>query len=175
MLPSQPHCRLYAALTVSAVLHVTLLGAGEFVRFHSPWPEPVAPSVLQARLPPPAEASPLLKNTLSDDAGQHLGLAQAAVPRTSRESLRPPSQRHAQRKLADHLFYPPEAIARGLEGEVRLLLTLDQDGGVLDAQVASSSGHDLLDQAAVAAAQAMRRVPNAGVRELILPVEFRLQ
>ena len=30
----------------------------------------------------------------------------------------------ARRKLAEHVYYPPEAIRLGLEGEVRLLLTL---------------------------------------------------
>jgi protein TonB len=78
-------------------------------------------------------------------------------------------------KLADVLFYPPEAVARGLEGEVRLLLTLERDGRVLDAQVAAGSGHKLLDEAAVKAAYAMGSLPDAGAREVILPVVFRLR
>ncbi|KAB2938107.1 MAG: energy transducer TonB [Rhodocyclaceae bacterium] len=73
------------------------------------------------------------------------------------------------------MFYPPEAVSRGLEGEVRVLLTLDAEGGIMDAQVAAGSGHRLLDIAAVQAALAMGSLPGAGVRELILPVVFRLR
>ena len=60
-----------------------------------------------------------------------------------------------------------------MEGEVRLLLLLDDSGRLLDARVASSSSHALLDQAAVEAAHATGRFAGAG-RELILPVVFRL-
>ncbi len=73
------------------------------------------------------------------------------------------------------LFYPPEAVARGIEGEVRLLLTLDAEGAIRDAQVAASSGHKLLDEAAVKAAMAMGRLPETGAREVLLPVVFRLR
>ena len=42
-------------------------------------------------------------------------------------------------------------------------------------QLAASSGHVLLDQAAIKAAFAMGRLPGVSARELILPVIFRLQ
>jgi protein TonB len=60
-----------------------------------------------------------------------------------------------------------------MEGEVRLLLLMDDKGALLDVRVASSSGHALLDQAAMAAARAAGTFAGAG-RELILPVVFRL-
>ena len=69
------------------------------------------------------------------------------------------------------MYYPPEAIAQGLEGEVRLLLRLAEDGRLLAVSVAASSGFP----AALEAAHAMGRIPEAGVRELLLPVVFRLQ
>lgn len=132
---------------------------------------------------PPRPTEPVLKDTLAEQ--QHE--AEQAAPRSEPvpRSVRPPAsrvprgpaakERAAQRKLAQYLFYPPEAVARGLEGEVRLLLILDVEGKVLQAQVASSSGHPLLDQAAVKAAYAMQRLPDASAREMILPVVFRLQ
>ncbi len=58
---------------------------------------------------------------------------------------------------------------------MRLLLTLDRDGRLLDAQVAAGSGHRMLDEAAVKAAFAMGSLPEAGAREVILPVVFRLR
>jgi protein TonB len=66
-------------------------------------------------------------------------------------------------------------VARGIEGEVRLLLTLDGNGAIQDVQVAAGSGHKILDYAAVRAAFAMGRLPEAGAREVILPVVFRLR
>lgn len=102
-------------------------------------------------------------------------LPEERASRPVAESASTLKQRIAQRKLAEHLFYLREAISRGLEGEVRLLLTFDIEGKVLDAQIVSSSGYALLDQAATNAAHAMRRLPNTGMRELILPVVFKLQ
>ena len=56
-----------------------------------------------------------------------------------------------------------------------MLLTLDPAGNVLEAVIASGSGHPALDRAALSAAYAIQRLPGAGVRELILPVVFRLE
>jgi protein TonB len=80
-----------------------------------------------------------------------------------------------QRKLAQHQYYPPEAIARGIEGEGSLLLTLAEDGSISEVSIAVSSGHPILDKAAVRAAYAMARVNWAHSRELILPFVFRLE
>ena len=71
-------------------------------------------------------------------------------------------------------FYPREAIERGIEGRVVLLLTLTETGGVADIEMASSSGHALLDTAALAAARRITTLP-AGRRQVLLPVEFRLE
>ncbi|MCX7170033.1 MAG: energy transducer TonB [Proteobacteria bacterium] len=170
-----PQRRLYFALTASVLLHAALLGVNDLARSFSLRPSSAAVTVLQARLLPAPNETALLKNTLSEGEGQPLPPPQPLVAPAAKAMQVPLRQRLAERKLAEHLFYPPEAIARGLEGEVRLLLTLAPDGKVLDAQIVSSSGHRLLDQAAAEAAYAMRRLPNTGVRELILPVVFRLQ
>ncbi len=71
------------------------------------------------------------------------------------------------------MFYPREAIDRGLEGHVVLLLHLDVDGRIQTAEVASSSGHAILDDAAL---QAVRRITAiaSNARQVLLPVDFRL-
>lgn len=172
--------RLYLSLTASVLFHAALLGGSELARLSVPkrFKAPVsalqAPG-LQAHLVPIRSPANLLKNTLNEDAAEGLALRSPPVVRPARSITQMPRKSSAERKLADHLFYPPEAVARGLQGEVRLLLMLDADGGVRDAQIASSSGHELLDQAAIAAAHAMGRLPDTGVREMILPVVFRLQ
>ena len=71
-------------------------------------------------------------------------------------------------------FYPREAVARGLEGRVVLLLNLDEQGRVIAVEVASRSGHALLDQAALQAAGRISTLAG-GRRQVLLPVEFRLE
>lgn len=174
------HTRLLVSLACSLAAHAAVLGSDALRR---PPEQPAARPALRATLaampaerPPPAEA--LLKNTLPDEAEARPPAPPpppAAPPAPRRAS--PASRPHeaAQRKLSRHVFYPPEAIARGLEGEVRVLVVLAADGSVTDVQVAAGSGHPLLDQAALRAAWAMGALPGLGARELILPVVFRLQ
>lgn len=125
-------------------------------------------------------ATPLLKNTIEDALEPEQPAAGTPPSRSlgaRGRPLRAPAAhvRAAQRRLSEHLFYPPEAIALGLEGEVRLLLRLDATGVVLDARIASSSGFAVLDEAAVRAALATHRLAAGGAAEMILPVVFRLQ
>jgi len=80
----------------------------------------------------------------------------------------------AQRKLSKQLFYPPEAVARGIEGDVWLILKLGDDGEILDVGIAQSSGHAILDNAAIKAAYAMGKQIGATSRELIVPAHFQL-
>ena len=167
------HRRLLFALSASLALHLILLGLGlpqEKVGLRG--------TAISARILPPAQvrpAEPLLKDTLAEEAAG----PSAAPPPTAGTKGRRPAPRApeaaAQRKLSEVLFYPPEAVARGLEGEVRLLLTLDADGAIRDAQVAAGSGHRILDEAAIQAAFAMGSLPGAEAREVILPVVFRLR
>lgn len=165
--------QLLFAFAVSVLLHSLLLGAGTFKRVFSAAPQLPAMILLQARLVQPKDMEALLKDTLNE---AHAATLHAPAASKSGKGATPTAREITlKHKLAEHLFYPPDAVARGLEGEVRLLLTLDPHGRVLEARVASSSGHALLDQAAVDAAYAMRRIPTAGAGELILPVIFRLQ
>ena len=83
--------------------------------------------------------------------------------------------RRAAEQVANELFYPPEAIERGLEGEVLVLLFLDVAGNAIAARVESSSGHALLDAAALRAARTLKSLPAGAPREALLPVRFRLR
>lgn len=172
--------RFPLALAVSLLLHAAVLG----------WPGHRAavsarPATLEAHLLPlpPTPTEPLLKNTLVQQQEPV-----APAPARARPPPRTPGahgtraarldksrEEAALRKLAKHQFYPDEAVEQGLEGEVRLLLVLDPAGRVLSVDIAAGSGHAILDRAAVAAARAMGSLPDAGVRDFILPVVFRLQ
>jgi protein TonB len=169
-----PSRRLAFAYLLSLALHLAILAGSHLLASRRPPPR-ATPAMLEAVLVPvPQEAERLLKNTLAEEQPK---TAQPPHPAAPQPAARPQRQsaEAAQRKLAKHLYYPAEAVARGLEGETRLLLTLAADGRIADAQVASSSGHALLDQAALRAAWSMGRLEAAGQRELILPVLFRLQ
>lgn len=78
-----------------------------------------------------------------------------------------------------HFHYPALARRRGMEGEVVIGLRVEVDGRLTAIRVVSSSGHRLLDHAAVesltraARLADARGVPDGGV-ELTLPVRYRL-
>jgi TonB family protein len=55
--------------------------------------------------------------------------------------------------FADSCPYPAEALAQGETGEVGLLIHVAPDGTVLDTQIDTSSGSDVLDQAAARCAK----------------------
>ncbi len=175
--------RFLVALAVSLLLHAAVLGGGLLRGLLDAPPKRVIEVTLRvpAKEAPPAE--PLVKNTLDAEAEKPVAEPQrpepppqarpAATPRPQRAEKK--QVQAAQRKIARHTYYPPEAIARGLEGDVRLLIVLVDDGAIADVQVAASSGHAILDNAAVKAAYAMGRLPGVTAREMILPVSFRLQ
>jgi protein TonB len=81
----------------------------------------------------------------------------------------------AAEQLRRELPYPTEAIERGLQGEALVLLFLDPSGNAIAARIESSSGHALLDDAAVRAARTLRALPASAPREALLPVRFRLR
>ena len=55
--------------------------------------------------------------------------------------------------------YPPQALSRGLRGEVRVQITVDTEGRVVDAQVLSASPAQVFDEAAVNAVRKWRFEP----------------
>ena len=154
------------ALLASAVMHAGLLVAvpGSTVSHPAaPWPAAdtrvliadiaIAPEPVASQSDEPSDAAPVtqLSTALSRSTGRPLPTAIVASP------LEP----------AQH-FYPPEAVARGIEGEALLMLRLNSYGEVVDARIARSSGHSILDEAAL---QAIRSTPRfaGGARELLFP------
>lgn len=130
------------------------------------------PPALTVAAPEPEPAQPVLKDTRSAAPGD----ARATPPalRSTRPAATARAREQAQRQLNRHVFYPPEAVERELEGEVMLRLQLDASGRVTDAAVMAGSGHALLDRAALDAAYRIGRIDAGGARELRLPVVFRL-
>lgn len=71
-------------------------------------------------------------------------------------------------------YYPQEAISRGLQGEVLVLVIIDENGNITAARVEESSGHPLLDEAALRNVRTIRSLPADAPREALLPLRFRL-
>ena len=171
--------RLFIAFALSLILHGGLLTPEIFRRLVVPVSPPLQATLrLPPKPQPPLEVPPetLLKNTL-DESESPPSEVKPLPPKPSAPStsMRKRETSLAQRKLSEHLFYPPEAVARGLEGEVRLILKLGENGTIEEVLIAAGSGHAILDKAAIRAAYAMGRLPGVSSRELIFPVVFRLQ
>lgn len=95
-------------------------------------------------------------------------------PQAAPQKLSGKSLHRAQAVLSKHLFYPQPAVDQGLQGDVVLLLALDSKGGIQAIEIAKSSGHALLDQAAIDAARHIGVLPG-NPRQTLLPVSFRLR
>ncbi len=78
------------------------------------------------------------------------------------------------------LYYPDEALERGLEGKAIVNLQVDEDGRAENVQINKSSGYLLLDSAAVRTAKTFVFSPavvkDKAVRSnVVMPIEFKLQ
>lgn len=172
--------RLALALAGSLLFHGLLLGADRLIDLRprrAAAPPPLQATLLAAPLPAPVLIAP--------ETPQPAPPAAAPKPK----SLPPPTSRPperfraavgaaataALRQIAQNLFYPPEAVAQGLEGEAQVMLFIDEAGNAVAVRLENSSGHALLDEAAVRAARAVRALPEGAPREVLLPVRFRLR
>lgn len=162
---------------LSLIAHLALLLA---MTWRSDAP---APSPLKAPIKATLRDTPVALSTLSDTKTSApknsatpnptplpLPRATPSVPK----HLQGASLRRAQAMLSKHLFYPPLAVTQGLEGEVVLLLTLDAGGQIRSLAIAKSSGHALLDDAALDAVRHIGALPD-NPPQTLLPVTFRLQ
>lgn len=161
---------LYFALLLSLTLHAALIVAPTWLEVKQR--PPPAASIEAKLLPQPKPAA--MAEAVSTEASAIDSVAASRALAAPPGTLAGSALRRAQAALSKHLFYPPEAIALGLEGEVILLLILSDSGRLVSAAIARSSGHALLDQAALDAAQHIGTLPG-NPRQTFFPVSFRLQ
>jgi len=170
--------RLVMALMVSVLLHL-LPFLSALIRQQPPPPTP-PPSGLSARLlPPPLPAQvPLAlpeqprQESRASPPPPPQGKAKAqGRPRNWQEEV----SRQLRKQAEQGLFYPAEAIAQGLQGEVLVLLIIGENGQVSAARVEQGSGHRILDDAALRAVRALHSLPADAPRETLLPVRFNLR
>ena len=181
------------ALAVSLLLHAGLIAFGARLATLLPPTARPAAAPMKVRLaePPPVPVTqPTLLMAQDTALAARPAAGRVAEPVANRLTRPPaPEERaaapagvqvligEAARKAAEQitreLFYPLEAIDRGLEGETLVLLFLDASGNAVAARIEASSGHALLDEAAVRAARTLRALPASAPREALVPVRFR--
>ena len=177
---SRAHPFLGRALVISVALHALAIAAPAWRG------KPQSQALLTVSLrEPPAVPEPqvpaaeLPKLVLPEKAPRKPAYRPAPEPvarqSVTLERLSGQAARIAGEQMARELLYPAEAIERGLQGEALVLLFLDESGKVVAARLEASSGHALLDDAAVRAARSLRSLPSSAPREALLPVRFRLR
>lgn len=106
--------------------------------------------------------------------------AAAPVRASDEQALRQQLLPLLQEQLQRHFSYPPLARRRGWQGEVMLAFTLHPDGLISRRRIAHSSGHGLLDRAALAALEHVQRLSLQHTHtpprslEMELPVRYQL-
>jgi protein TonB len=155
-------------------------------RKHEPVPlarmsEPPAPSPasnVEERIPAPVlevDASPAPPPARPPLA------AQVPAPRASFSDLLAGYGQTISLVLARYTDYPRVAQMQGWQGAVTMRLRVAPSGRLLDAEVQTSSGHEVLDRQALAMAARAERfpAPPEGLRDrevaVLVPVVFRLE
>ena len=153
--------RLIPALALSLALHGALILPDILKRLAVAPPRPALQASL--RLPPRPEAlpEPLLKNTLDpEDKAPEIKKPPPPVPPLPSKAIAKREVQAAQWKLSKYIFYPETARQQGLEGTVQLFVELSVDGSVEDVRVITSSGHAVLDNAAIKGFYAVGKLPG---------------
>ena len=186
---SRAHPFLGWALVISVLLHALLISAPAW-RIEPAMQDRL--TVALRRLPapqePPAKPPLVLPPPLPRLSKPLVPMAAPAPTPTPTPTPSPPARqtvslqrlsgeaaRVAGEQMARELLYPLAAIERGQQGEALVLLFLDDSGNAVAARLEESSGHPLLDDAALRAARTLRALPASAPREALLPVRFRLR
>lgn len=175
--------RLALALALSLLVHF-LPFLGEFNRSRRQPPAPPPPIRAEIRRPaPPLPPPPPLAIERPEPSRPTVPPpvltratrpAAAPLPAPAAPGWEHEVRRQFRKQQQAGRFYPAEAIALGLEGEVVVLMILNESGQVSAARVEQGSGQRLLDEAALQAVRALHSLPADAPRETLLPVRFRL-
>ena len=118
-----------------------------------------APEVVQEAPPIPAVFSANIRQMAREAARLSPGLAppntntrvrriDAAAPETVTDAYYLDAWRRKVERIGQ-INYPQEARERQLYGTLRLLVSIEPDGALRDVHLLASSGHDVLDEAAI--------------------------
>lgn len=129
-----------------------------------------------------ADPAPTEQQVVPSPAASAAAVASAESTMDRSLQALPPSYRRALiRWLERRKFYPPAARRAGLEGQVVLRIRLGRDGTVIETALAGSSGHAVLDEAALDLVGRAGDAPPlpadfpADQAELVAPLSFLLK
>ena len=169
--------RLTLALALSLLLHLAPFIEVPFEQA----PKSAAPPPLKAELRRAPSLPTPVPLTLAEPQ-QPVPVAKTAPPAqkvlttpTGKKNWQDEIRQQFRKQHERQEFYPIEAISQGIEGEALVLVMLDPNGQVSAARIEESSGHRILDDAALRAVRALRSLPADAPRETLLPVRFRLR
>ena len=166
--------RLFVALVLSLLLHIVPF-MPDF-NFEQNFRSTVTSMTAELRPPPPTAQPPLSlpeqpkPRTVAEKPAKPAA-SPASAPKTWTQAVR----EHLRKLDAAGQYYPAEAIAQGLQGDVEVLLVIDESGKVSAARVERGSGHPILDDAALRAVRSLQSLPADAPRQVVLPVRFRLR
>lgn len=169
----------------STALHAVLVPAPRKAveTADEPVPEKAAPReniVRRAPLPETPVTNPTPAPPPVDTTGQDEPAAKKEKADINRAAVESRALGKIRIELARHFHYPRQALRLGWQGEVVLRFRLTAGGRIEAVQVASSSGYNVLDSAAVRALNDVREIgrvmeSHLGTIDLQLPVIYRLQ
>jgi TonB family protein len=118
-----------------------------------------------------------------DKIGRHIEALTEVItmvnpaPATTRTEERKVLTQRLQQALSHHFNYPLTARRKGWQGEVTLTFTLRADGEIMDIRISKSSGHEMLDRAAIASLIKVNPLdkPPHQTTSIELPVIYTLQ
>lgn len=159
-------------------------------RADPPLPEPPKPKPEQPPKPlpvtatasvAPAQQTPAVQPEAapSDTAVAPAAPAPSPAPQAATEPAIEPPRYNAAYLSNPKPAYPLAARRRGIEGKVLLRVEVSASGEAMQVQLKKSSGHDMLDQAALEAVRGWRFVPakrgnTAVVAWVEVPLVFKL-
>lgn len=175
ILPAGPGARRAASVPAASVDPAMPTASPSRRNEPQPFQQPARPDTEMA-LPAVTSAAAALAAPAAHSTG-----AAAAPPNPPTSG----SDRHAQVRasldeaFAAHFHYPMLARRKGWEGEVTIGLRVETDGRLTGIHLLGSSGHRILDNAAIDSLLRARALPpqgglpGAGL-DLVLPVHYRL-
>jgi periplasmic protein TonB len=139
-------------------------------------PPPVQPDVI--KVAPSAESKPV--ETVPTPPPPQPEPKKTGPSDADIDAARNAYRNQVAKELKRNQRYPKIAETRGIEGEVKLEISIDQEGNVIDVQVAESSGNDSLDKAAIDAVkrsnlkQYMQDILRGHVDKITVTVGFKI-
>lgn len=151
-------------------------------------PRPVSKTADSVATDPTMPADPEIASTpadtpssaaMTDDLPAAAGAA-SVPPARDDHVLQQRLQARLRDALAPYFVYPPLARRQGWQGEVTVALRVETDGRLSGIHLLASSGHGLIDRAALRTLRDIPRLDDIdgwlenGHFDMVLPIEYRL-